>query len=236
MKLIEDLINDTTTDLTDTQVQDVHIGYTWMGVLSRNCGVAKNLGAPHHYKIMDVGRLTEKTAPELAEYLRSWNMIEAGVGLAAVNSLISPRGKKLNVNDFLLENGIGKKIAMIGHFPVADELRKCADELWVIEKQPKKGDMPDTASEHFVPKADIVVITSSAIINKSIERLLELSQGFTIVLGPGTPMSDVLFDYGVDMIAGVKVVDEEMMMAKIAEGGGRVKQFEDAIDFLVMEK
>jgi len=125
---------------------------------------------------------------------------------------------------------------MIGHFPVADELRKCADELWVIEQQPKKGDMPDTASEHFVPKADIVVITSSAIINKSIERLLELSQGFTIVLGPSTPMSDVLFDYGVDMIAGVKVVDEKMMMAKIAEGGGRVKQFEDAIDFLVMEK
>ena len=38
------------------------------------------------------------------------------------------------------------------------------------------------------------------------------------------------------MIAGVKVVDEEIMMAKIAEGGGRVKQFEDAIKFLVMEK
>ncbi len=80
------------------------------------------------------------------------------------------------------------------------------------------------------------MITSSAIVNKSIERLLELSQGFTIVLGPGTPMSDILFDYGVDMIAGVKVVDEKRMMAKIAQGGGKVKQFEDAIEFLVMEK
>lgn len=232
MKLIDELIS----DLPDIQIRDVHVGYTWIGVLSRNCGVAKNFGAPHNSMVRDIGRLTEKTAPELAEYLKSWNMIEAGLGLAAVNSLISSRGKKLNVNDFLLENGIGKKIAMIGHFPVADELRKCADELWIIEKQPKKGDLPDTASEHFIPKADIVVVTSSAIINKSIERLLELSQGFTIVLGPGTPMSDILFDYGADMIAGIKVVDERMMMTKIAEGGGRVKQLEDAIEFLVMEK
>ncbi|MGP8329839.1 MAG: Rossmann-like domain-containing protein [Methanosarcinaceae archaeon] len=232
MTLIDDLIS----DLPDTKVRDVHVGYTWIGVLSRNCGVAKNLGAPHNTMVRDIGRLTEKTTLELAGYLRSWNMIEAGLGLAAVNSLISPRGKNLNVNDFLLENGIGKKIAMIGHFPIVDELRKCADELWVIEKEPQKGDLPDTASEHFIPKADIVVITSSAIINKSIERLLELSKGYTVVLGPSTPMSDILFDYGVDMIAGIKVVDEEMMMAKITEGGGKVKQFEDAIKFLVMEK
>ncbi|MGP8331283.1 MAG: Rossmann-like domain-containing protein [Methanosarcinaceae archaeon] len=232
MTLIDDLIS----DLPDTKVRDVHVGYTWIGVLSRNCGVAKNLGAPHNTMVRDIGRLTEKTTLELAGYLRSWNMIEAGLGLAAVNSLISPRGKNLNVNDFLLENGIGKKIAMIGHFPIVDELRKCADELWVMEKEPQKGDLPDTASEHFIPKADIVVITSSAIINKSIERLLELSKGYTVVLGPSTPMSDILFDYGVDMIAGIKVVDEEMMMAKITEGGGKVKQFEDAIKFLVMEK
>ncbi len=230
------LINDLISDLPDTKVRNVHVGYTWIGVLSRNCGVAKNLGAPHNTMVRDIGGLTEKTAFELAEYLRSWNMIEAGLGLAAVNSLMSPRGKNLNVNDFLLENGIGKKIAMIGHFPIVNELRKCADELWVIEKVPQKGDLPDTASEHFIPKADIVVITSTAIINKSIERLLELSKGYTIVLGPSTPMSDILFDYGADMIAGIKVMDEERMMTKITEGGGKVKQFEDAIKFLVMEK
>ncbi len=72
--------------------------------------------------------------------------------------------------------------------------------------------------------------------NKSLERLLELSQGFTIVLGPSTPMSEVLFDYGVDMIAGIRVTDEARMMAKIAQGGGKVKQFKDVIEFLVMER
>jgi hypothetical protein len=28
----------------------------------------------------------------------------------------------------------------------------------------------------------------------------------------------------------------DMMMAKIAQGGGRVKQFEDSIEFLVVER
>ncbi|KAF5413163.1 MAG: hypothetical protein C5S47_00030 [Candidatus Methanogasteraceae archaeon] len=49
-------------------------------------------------------------------------------------------------------------------------------------------------------------------------------------------MSEVLFDYGVDMIAGIRVTDEARMMAKIAQGGGKVKQFKDVIEFLVMER
>lgn len=181
--------------------------------------------------------MTKKTALELAEYAKSWNMIEAGLGLAAINSLIEPKGEKLNVFDFLVENAKGKKIAMIGHFPKADEvkLKKRAEKLWIIEKQPRRGDLPDTAAEYSLPKADMVLITSSAIINKSIERLLELSEGFTILAGPSTPMSPILFDYGVDMLAGIKVVDNKCMMRKIAEGVGRVKQFEDVIEFLVMK-
>ncbi|VUT23940.1 MAG: hypothetical protein MOIL_00249 [Candidatus Methanolliviera sp. GoM_oil] len=234
MKLIEDLISDLNDK--DTEVKDVHVGYAWIGVSSKNCGVAKNYGTMHESRVKDLGELTGKTAIELAKYAKSWNMIEAGIGLAAINSLIEPRGKKLNTLDFLLENADGKKIAMVGHFPKVSTLRDRADELWILEKNPRSGDLPDTACEYLIPNADIVVITSSAIINKSIERLLELSNGYTIVLGPSTPMSPVLFEYGVDMIAGIKVIDEERMMKKIVQGGGMVKQFEDSLEFLVMQR
>ena len=234
MKLIEDLISDLNDK--DTEVKDVHVGYAWIGVSSKNCGVAKNYGTMHESRVKDLGELTGKTAMELAKYAKSWDMIEAGIGLAAINSLIEPSGKNINVLDFLLENADGKKIAMVGHFPKVSPLRDRAEELWILERDQKIGDLPDTACEYIIPYADIVVITSSAIVNKSIERLLELSNGYTIVLGPSTPMSPVLFEYGVDMIAGIKVIDEERMMKKIAEGGGKVSQVEDAIEFLVMER
>jgi hypothetical protein len=234
MKLIEDLISDLNDK--DTKVKDVHVGYAWIGVLSKNCGVAKNYGTIYESKIKDLGELTKKKAIELAEYAKSWNMIEAGIGLAAINSLIEPKGKNINVLDLLLENADGKKIAMVGHFPKVSDLRDRAEELWVLEKNPRSGDLPDTACEYLIPNADIVVITSSAIINKSIERLLELSNGYTIVLGPSTPMSPVLFEYGVDMISGIKVIDNERMMKKIVQGGGMVRQFEDSLEFLVMER
>ena len=47
----------------------------------------------------------------------------------------------------------------------------------------------DVRGTGVIPKADVTVITSSSVINKSIERLLELSQGLTILIGPSTPMS-----------------------------------------------
>lgn len=234
MKLIDDLINDLHDG--DTTVSDVLIGHVWIGVMSRLYGVAKNCGEAHEYLVRDLGSLTEKTALELAEYAKSWNMLEASVGLAAINSLIEPRGARFNYLEFLIDHAEGKRIAMVGHFPMADKLKARSEELWILERQPKKGDLPDTASEYVIPKADTVVITSSAIINKSIERLLELSQGLTILLGPSTPMSEVLFDYGVDVLAGIRVRDEAGMMRKIAQGGGKVKQFEDVIDFLVLER
>jgi hypothetical protein len=39
-----------------------------------------------------------------------------------------------------------------------------------------------------------------------------------IVLGPTTPLSPVLFDYGVDMVSGTKVVDVEAVLRCISQG------------------
>jgi len=133
IKIIDDLISDLNDK--DYEIRDVHVGYSWIGVLSKNCGISKNFGSLHHYKIKDLGKLKEKTAIDLAGYAMSWNTIEAGLGVAAINSLIDVQGKKgVNLLDLLLERGDGKKIAMIGHFPRIKELKEMADELWVMER------------------------------------------------------------------------------------------------------
>jgi len=198
--------------------------------------MAKTYPAPHGFKVKDAGRLIGKSALELAEYSRSWNLIEAGIGVAALNSLIEPKGDKINVLDFIIEQGRGKKIAMVGHFPRTGEIREVAQELWVLEKAPQLGDFPDTAADYLIPQADIVAITGSALVNKSLEHLLELSQGYTIVFGPSAPLSSVLFDWGVDMIGGTKVINAQSTLLKISQGGNSVSQFKGEFEFLVMKR
>jgi len=39
-----------------------------------------------------------------------------------------------------------------------------------------------------------------------------------MVLGPSTPLSTVLFDHGVDIISGTRVVDEAAVMRTVAQG------------------
>jgi len=75
------------------------------------------------------------------------------------------------------------------------------------------------AAEEVIPKSDLVIINSTTLINKSLQRLLELSRGkICIVLGPCTPMSDVLFDFGATVIAGIRVVDPEKLLSSLAQG------------------
>ncbi|MDH5702897.1 MAG: DUF364 domain-containing protein, partial [Aigarchaeota archaeon] len=76
-------------------------------------------------------------------------------------------------------------------------------------------------------------------INKSLEHLLELSKSaYTIVLGPSTPMSEVLFDYGADMLAGVNVIKPTQIMTKISQSGGMVgpTNCRGEIEFVVLER
>ena len=234
MKLLDELISSLSDK--DEVVRDVRVGVTWSGVLSRNLGLAKTEQTAHVSGVKDVGKLIGKSALELAEYSKSWNLLEAGIGIAALNSLMEPEGNTLNVLDFIIEKGRGKKIAMVGHFPRTDEIRESAQDLWIIEKMPKLGDFPDTAAEHLIPLADIVAITGATLINKSLQRLLELSRGYTIVFGPSVPMSPVLFNWGVDMIGGSKVVDTENALLKISQGINNVPQLKKELQFLTMTK
>jgi hypothetical protein len=162
------------------------------------------------------------SALELAEYAKSDNLLEASIGMAAINSLINVDGDKCvkeNALDVLARKGRDKNIAIVGHFPWIPELRKIARKLRVIEQRPQEGDLPAEASEEILPQADVVGITATSLTNHTVERLLDLSRNsFTVLIGPTSPLSPVLFDYGVDVIAGVKVVDPERAIRCISEG------------------
>jgi len=229
-------------------VNDVRVGISWTGVHGKYGGVSKTYGIPiaHGNYTRDMGELTSKTTLELADYIKSWNLVESSIGVAAINSMFKPKGKKgVNAQDIIIEESKNKKVTMVGKFPKIDEIRSVAKELWVLESDqslinPKEGIITESAAEYVFPGSDILVITGSTLINKGLERYLNLAKNtdaYTIIMGPSTPMSDVLFDYGADMLAGMEILDPAAILRKISQSGGMIntKVCKGEIGFRVLE-
>jgi hypothetical protein len=90
----------------------------------------------------------------------------------------------------------------------------------VIEQKPQAGDLPEQAAEDYLPQADVVAITGTALINHTFDKLLSLctASSLVMVLGPSTPLSPVLFQHGIQMISGAKVIDEPAALKTIQQG------------------
>lgn len=224
MKILDDVIASLTTD---APARDVRIGRFWTAVWSRGCGLASTVGPSDHEHgatfVRDVGGLAGRSTLELVRLAYSDSLLEAGIGLAAINSLLEvdeARCVQLNAGDLLLERGRGKKVALVGHFPFVPALREAAGRLWVLELRPRPGDTRAEEAEAIVPEADIVAITGSAFINHTLEGLLRLcrADSLVLVLGPTAPLSPVLFDHGVDVVSGTRVVEPELALRCLSEG------------------
>jgi len=223
VKILDDLINSLAAD---APVREVRIGRFWTGVWSRACGLASTTGPGEHGYgarfVQDAGSLAGRSALGLAKLAYSDSPLEAGVGLAAINSLLEVDEAgcvELNAGDLLIERGRGRRVVLVGHFPFVPALREAAARLDVLELRPQPGDTPAEEAQALVPQADIVAITGSACINRSLEGLLGLCRAasFVVVLGPTTPLSPVLFDYGADVISGTRVVEPELALRCASE-------------------
>ena len=224
MKIIDDLLS---TLNYEAPVREIRQGPFQTAVLTRNCGLAStphNPG-PHHDKapVKEAGMLMQKDARSLANLAYSQSTLEAAIGMATVNSLIEIDEQccvQVNAGDLLMEKGKDKKVAIVGHFPFVPKLRQCAEELWVIEQQPQPGDFAESEAEGLIPMAEVVGITGTAFTNHTITHLLGLCQpqAYVVILGGTSPLSPVLFDYGVDAISGTRVVDAEMVLHCVSQG------------------
>jgi len=224
MKILGDLISKLDKE---AKVRDIRQGLFHTGVLTRNCGLAATLPRDalrqEHPSVKEPGFLLEKTTLELAQMVYSESIPEAAIGMATINSLLEideGRCLSLNAGDLIAEKGEGKRVAIIGHFPFIPRLRQIVKELWVIEKNPREGDFPETETENLIPQADVVGITGTAFTNHTIEYLLELCcpGAYIVILGDTTPLSPVLFDYGIDAISGTKVTNEELALRCVSQG------------------
>jgi uncharacterized protein (DUF4213/DUF364 family) len=223
MKILDNII--LSVKRNDFQVKSVHTCVFWTAVITKHCGLSSTFreeGPSHDRGVRDVGHLTQKTASELAEYAKSESLLEASIGMATINSLIDideSRCIEKNAFEIILEKGQGKNVAIVGHFPWIPKLREKVKNLWVLEQRLREGDLPAKQADIILPQCGVVGITGTSFINHTLEGLLGFCKKvYVLLIGPTSPISPILFDYGIDAICGAKVIDPDRLIRSISEG------------------
>jgi uncharacterized protein (DUF4213/DUF364 family) len=223
LKILDDLI--LSLKKNDFPVKSVYTCVFWTAVITKHCGLSstfRDKGPSHDRGVRDVGNLTRKAPLELAEYAKSDSLLEASIGMATINSLIDIDESKCiekNAFEIILDKGQGKNVSIVGHFPWIPKLKGKTGNLWVLEQRLQEGDLPEKEADRVLPECDVVGITGTSFINHTIERLLKLSKkAYVVLVGPTSPLSPMLFDYGINAICGAKVIDEEKVIRSISEG------------------
>lgn len=248
MNLIDDLLN----KLPNGPVQDVRIGAFWTAVVvdvagQRRCGLASTLrrNTNHHHgsepAVPAAGRLMGYSARELAELARSASSMEAALGIATINALL-PRHKEywadLNAEEVLVQHGVGKHVTLVGHFPFIPRLRQKMGTLWVLEQEPRGEDLPAEFAVRVLPQAEVIALTGTTLINHTFEELMALRrpEALVLVLGPSTPLSPLLFEYGVHLLSGTVVEDIEAVLRAVSQGANFRQLHQQGVRLVTMRK
>jgi len=232
----------------DAPLERVCIGQVWTLVrVNGFTGLCMTPASAYTRTLSWPGTLTGRRASEVIAWLGSWQPFEACLAVATLNAVLSGAGKawalreeatplgggNLAVFAALGERLQGQKLGVIGRYPGLDRVLSGLD-YHCVERSPGEDDLPDPASEFLLPDSDWAFITASALSNKTLPRLLELARRARVVLmGPSMPWSTVWCDWGVDYLAGVEVVDEELLWRTAAEAGG-VRIFEGGVAYRLL--
>ena len=216
----------------DAAVTEVAIGPLWTVVATTaGAGMSSTFSwHPTHRQgaaaVRRAGALVGTSAREVIRDAQQGTPLEASLALAALGAAL-PRcdaaGRSNgNAGDLLCEAGRDRVVAVIGHFPFVERLRPLCRRLDVFELpgRMQPGDLPSSEIEAVVPAAEVVAITATTLLTRSLATVLAAcsASALTVMLGPSTPLSPILWSCGIDVLCGVEVTDATTAMRCAAEG------------------
>jgi uncharacterized protein (DUF4213/DUF364 family) len=227
MALLEDLVK--SVEHTDAVVREIIVGRQWTLAVTETEGPTGSYGLAASplagestpFSPADPYRGTK--AATLLRLASSRNPMEASIGIATLNSLLTGGLDAHRFRPRTVPRATGKRVVVAGDFPFTDDLRAIAEDLQVIDWIADPSDRPDDQARRLIASADIAVIRGSAILEGTLEPFLELARPcFTIVYGPSTPLSPILFAYGADQLVGVRVKDLDAAKNCITDSGKEI--------------
>lgn len=212
-------------DSQDT-ITDALLGQCWTAVETENhFGMAMTTPVDTAPRMLS-GDYTGMSLRDLAQTAKSWNLTEAGFGMATINAFYNTPQRLKNLNayepfDNYCTHGLdlrGKHLGIVGHLNMPQSVYDQAASVRILERNPRPGDYPDSACDWLLPQCDIVIITASTLVNKTLPHLLDLSKNaYTILAGPSCPMCPELLSFGIDRIAGLVITNVDGMKEKIRQ-------------------
>lgn len=217
---LEEIIQST----LEANIKDFIVGIKTTAVVSEfngkeKCGIATTLSECSGDKKIEI---KGKSVRQAAELLINGKGFEKSIAMAAINSALPEiPSREINATEIIIEKSKNKKVAVIGHFPFVEELKRVARELKVSEINPKAPtDITPEEMNSFLSEAEVIVITGLTLLNQTFDEIISLSNisAFKILLGPSVPLHTSLLKY-VDVISGVEIYDikalfEDIKMAK----------------------
>ncbi len=217
----------------NVRVADVRIGLGYTAVLLEdgNVGVAYTFRdqAQAGCSAFDgIRPLSTRPAADLLALLESEDVIKAAVGLACANALANRKDETSLDGDVLehLDLRPEDHVGMVGNFgPLVCTIQKRVRSLSVFERIEQASGLlrPQKEALQVLPRCQVALITATAIINHSIDALIDAAAGSreVVLLGASTPLLTQVFGaQNVTMLSGVLVKNSEEVLRVVSEGGG----------------
>jgi uncharacterized protein (DUF4213/DUF364 family) len=180
--------------------------------------------------IHDYQDFEERPAADLLGLIESRDPLERSMALALINALnydqakMMPADRNNNVLFSALGIGSGSRVAMVGFIkPLVTLLQSIGASVEVIDEFRAMGE-----KDHFFQQlshwADTALITSTAIINNTLEEILDQvgPEVNVALLGPSTPMVAWAFSPwpAIKALAGIVPLDSDAVLKTVRHGLG----------------
>ena len=208
-------------------------------------------------RMPQAGNIDGKPISEILSYSLDPNVLKSAIGIATLNALTQWIIETEEDEEYQIikdEDGFNllkiephETVSLVGAFgPYIRRLKTMGNPFYIIEKNPQTL-RPDevkyfkSASEMLssLKNSDVVIITGTAIVNHTIDNILSLiTNGKRIgLIGPTASLiPDVFFKRGVNMMAGVRILDADEMIKILKQGGSAYHLLKNCSEKIVFMK
>lgn len=229
--IVDELIEYSLKYYKGQKIKDVRIGVRFVAVMldDDSCGISYCFSQPGPFAPVDrVGTLIGTKADEIVKLANGLNLCESSLAIATMNALLQNEEFdciEQNAMDFI---EITKKdtVGMIGQFvPLIEAINEKAGKFYVFEKNGNFETYPDWSEPMLLPECDVVLISGTTLLNKTMDAILNscTKAREVVILGPtAVPASEIFKKYGVTTIGASKVTDAQGMLEIVSQGGSGV--------------